>query len=53
MHDLELSVVHSAYSKYQQDLDDDDCPLSFDDWCAQKVSQVPQFHFWYLSNYAA
>ena len=23
--------------------------LMNDDWCAQKVLQVPQFHFWYLT----
>ena len=43
------ALLQSAYAKYQQDLDDDDCALSPDDWCAQKVLQVPQFHFWYLT----
>ena len=43
------ALLQSAYAKYQQDFDDDDCAFSFDDWCAQKVLQVPQFHFWYLT----
>ena len=38
-------LLRSAYAKYQKDHYDDDCALSFDDWCAQKVLQVPQFHF--------
>ena len=43
------ALLRSAYAKYQQDLDDDDCALSFDDWCAQKVLQVP----FLVSNNAA
>lgn len=43
------ALLQSAYAKYQQNLDDDDCALSFDDWCAQKALQVPQFHIWYLT----
>ena len=35
------ALLQSAYAKYQQDLDDNNC--------AQKVLQVPQFHFWYLT----
>ena len=42
-------LLQSAYAKYQQDLDDDDCALLFDDCYAQEVLQGPQFHFWYLT----
>ena len=52
-HQVTVSVLYvllqSAYAKYQQDLDDDDCALLFDDWYAQKVLQVRQFHSWYLT----
>ena len=42
-------LLQKAYAKYQQELGDEDCALPFDDWCGQQVSQVPQFHFWYLT----
>ena len=42
-------LLQNAYAKYQQDLDENECALSFDSWCAQQVMQMPQFHFWYLT----
>ena len=34
-------LLQSAYAKYQQDLDDDDCAILFDDCYVQKVLQGP------------
>ena len=42
-------LLQKAYAKYSEGLNDGDDLLLFDDWCAQQVSSVPQFQFWYIA----
>ena len=42
-------LLQKAYAKYSEGLNDGDDLLLFDDWCAQQVSAVPQFQFWYIA----
>lgn len=42
-------LLQKAYAKYSEGLNDGDDVLLFDDWCAQHVSAVPQFQFWYIA----
>ena len=42
-------LLQKAYAKYLEGLTNGDDLLLFDDWCAQQVSAVPQFQFWYIA----
>lgn len=42
-------LLTKSYAHYTESLESESHPESFDDWCGQRIRDMPQFQFWHIT----